>query len=61
MGIDDRLMAKNTKFASDQEIVEVLAPAEQPSKYWMYLPALALLALVVVLQRGRARRVTATA
>ena len=45
----------------DQEIVEVFAPAEQPTKYWMYLPALAVLALVIFLQRGRARRVAATA
>ncbi|MEQ8292900.1 MAG: TRAP transporter permease [Roseovarius sp.] len=37
----------------DQEIVAVKAPAPQPSKYWMFIPALALLALVVVLQRRR--------
>ncbi|TCD16683.1 TRAP transporter permease [Oricola cellulosilytica] len=38
----------------DQEIVRVLKPAEQPSKYLIYLPALLLLALVVWLQRRRA-------
>lgn len=37
----------------DQEIVAVKAPAPQPSKYWMFIPALVLLALVVVLQRRR--------
>jgi len=37
----------------DQEILEVKAPAPQPSKYWMFIPALAVLALVVVLQRRR--------
>ncbi|EBA10070.1 TRAP transporter permease [Sagittula stellata] len=37
----------------DQEIVEVLAPQAQPSKYLMYLPALLILALVVWLQRRR--------
>ena len=67
---DGKVIIDNAAFGSpaqeagldwDQEIVEVLAPAEQPSKYWLYLPALALLALVVFLQRGRARRVAATA
>ncbi|MEQ8898057.1 MAG: TRAP transporter permease [Roseovarius sp.] len=37
----------------DQEIIEVKAPVPQPSKYWMFIPALLLLALVVVLQRRR--------
>ncbi|MCB1373353.1 MAG: DUF3394 domain-containing protein, partial [Rhodobacteraceae bacterium] len=32
----------------------VLRPADAPSKYWMYIPALALLALVVFAQRARA-------
>ncbi|HRX73830.1 MAG TPA: TRAP transporter permease [Hyphomonas sp.] len=38
----------------DQEVLRVLRPADAPSKYWMYIPALALLALVVVAQRARA-------
>ncbi|RMH52961.1 MAG: TRAP transporter fused permease subunit [Alphaproteobacteria bacterium] len=38
----------------DQVILQVLKPADAPSKYWMYVPALLLLALVVVLQRRRA-------
>ncbi|MFV0492398.1 MAG: TRAP transporter permease [Pseudorhodobacter sp.] len=38
----------------DQEILRVLRPVEAPSKYWMFLPALALLALIMVTQRRRA-------
>ena len=37
----------------DQEIVRVLKPANPPSKYWMYIPALVLLALVFWAQRRR--------
>ncbi|UOA30413.1 Sialic acid TRAP transporter large permease protein SiaM [Sulfitobacter sp. DSM 110093] len=42
----------------DQEVLRVLKPMPQPSKYWMFIPALLLLALVVFLQRGRAARET---
>ncbi len=42
----------------DQEVLRVLKPVPQPSKYWMFMPALLLLALVVFLQRGRAARET---
>ena len=45
----------------DQKVKSVLLPVPQPSKYWMYIPALLLLAGVVFLQRGRAPRVPATA
>ena len=38
----------------DQEVLRVLRPLDQPSKYWMFIPALLLLAMVVFLQRGRA-------
>ncbi|WP_425100889.1 TRAP transporter permease [Tropicibacter sp. S64] len=37
----------------DQEIVSVMAPQSQPTKYLMYLPALLILALVVWMQRRR--------
>jgi TRAP transporter 4TM/12TM fusion protein len=37
----------------DQEVLRVLRPIGQPTKYLMFLPALLLLALVVFLQRGR--------
>ncbi len=40
----------------DQEVLRVLRPVSVPSKYWMFLPALLLLGLVVVLQRGRAAK-----
>ena len=36
-----------------QKIVNVLAPNDQPPKELMYIPALLLLGLVIVLQRGR--------
>ncbi|MHA3916427.1 TRAP transporter permease [Halovulum sp. GXIMD14793] len=38
----------------DQQILQVMQPIDQPSKYWMFLPALLLLGLVVFLQRSRA-------
>jgi TRAP transporter 4TM/12TM fusion protein len=59
---DGKVMIDNVAFDSpaqaagldwDQEIVAVLAPTAQPTKYLMYLPALALLALVVLMQRRR--------
>ncbi len=37
----------------DQEVLRVLRPVGQPSKYLMFIPALLLLALIVFLQRGR--------
>ena len=37
----------------DQEIIRVLRYQEQPSKYWLYIPILALLAGIVWLQRRR--------
>ncbi len=38
----------------DQEVLRVLKPLDQPSKYWMFIPALLVLALIIFLQRGRA-------
>ncbi len=40
----------------DQEVLRVLKPVPQPSKYLMFIPALLLLGLIVFLQRGRAGR-----
>ncbi|SDZ59003.1 TRAP transporter, 4TM/12TM fusion protein [Jannaschia faecimaris] len=40
----------------DQEVLRVLKPVNQPSKYLMFIPALLLLGVVVFLQRGRAAR-----
>ncbi|TMV15655.1 TRAP transporter permease [Arenibacterium halophilum] len=61
----DDVMIDNVTFGSpaaeagldwDQKIELVRKPASQPSKYLMFIPALVLLALVVMLQRGRAPR-----
>ena len=38
----------------DQEILRVRQPADQPSKYWIYIPVLLVLAGVVLMQRRRA-------
>ena len=46
--------AKKAGFDWDQKIEAVLAPSDQPSKYWMFLPALLILGGVVMLQRRRA-------
>ena len=63
----DEVVIDNVTFGSpaaeagldwDQKIEVVRAPADQPSKYWMYLPALLILALVVFLQRNRAGRLS---
>ncbi|WP_135502019.1 TRAP transporter permease [Roseovarius aestuariivivens] len=67
---DGKIVIDNVTFDSpaqkagldwDQTITELKVPIEQPSKYFMYLPALLVLALVVFLQRGRARRQPAEA
>ena len=38
----------------DQEVLRVLRPADQPTKYLMYIPALLVLGGIVLLQRRRA-------
>jgi len=53
--------AQEAGFDWDQKIEKVLRPADQPTKYLMFIPALILLGLVVMLQRGRARPQPATA
>ncbi|SDN79203.1 TRAP transporter permease [Vreelandella arcis] len=40
-------------FDFDQEIVEVLAPVDRWTKEWIWIPALAVFALIVMLQRRR--------
>ncbi len=49
--------AAEAGFDWDQKVEQVRKPVPQPSKYWMFLPALILLGLVVMLQRGRGRDV----
>ncbi|MFT6090056.1 TRAP transporter permease [Sulfitobacter sp.] len=59
MIIDDVLYDSSAAAAGldwDQEVLRVLKPVSVPSKYWMFVPALLLLALVVMLQRGRNAR-----
>ncbi len=48
--------AANAGLDWDQEVLRVLKPVPQPSKYLMFIPALLLLAAVVMLQRGRNAR-----
>ncbi len=45
----------------DQVIQTVLAPADQLPKQMMFIPALLVLGLIIVMQRGRRRRQLATA
>ncbi len=61
----DEAMISMVKFGSTAEklgleqgfrITTIEVPAERPAKEWMFLPALALLGLVVLLQRVRGRR-----
>jgi TRAP transporter 4TM/12TM fusion protein len=54
--IDDVAFDSKAKKAGldwDQEILEVLQPNDQPNKYWMYIPALLLLGVVILAQRRR--------
>jgi hypothetical protein len=62
---DGKMMIDDVAFGSpaasagldwDQEVLRVLKPIPQPSKYWMFLPALLLLGAIVMLQRGRNAR-----
>ncbi|MBD3665103.1 TRAP transporter permease [Sulfitobacter sp. TSTF-M16] len=46
--------AQNAGLDWDQEVLRVLKPVSQLSKYLMFIPALLLLGLIVFLQRGRA-------
>ncbi|MEL6964063.1 MAG: DUF3394 domain-containing protein, partial [Pseudomonadota bacterium] len=45
----------------DQEILDVRQPADQPSKYWIYLPVLLILGGVIWLQRRRSGATAGTA
>ncbi|NNE53490.1 MAG: TRAP transporter permease [Sulfitobacter sp.] len=50
--------AQNAGLDWDQEVLRVLKPVPQPSKYLMFIPALALLALIIFLQRGRQQKLS---
>ncbi|OOG25199.1 C4-dicarboxylate ABC transporter [Thioalkalivibrio denitrificans] len=45
--------AERVGIESGWQVTEVLVPADRPAPEWFYLPALAVLAIVVVLQRRR--------
>ena len=45
----------------DQEILKVRQPADQPSKYWIFIPVFLILAGVVLMQRRRAGTTSRTA
>jgi len=53
--------AEKAGFEFDQVIETVLAPNSQPSKYLLFIPALALLGLIVMMQKGRRKRELASA
>ncbi|MGC3874569.1 TRAP transporter permease [Halomonas sp. GXIMD04776] len=53
--------AEELGFEFDQEIASVRAPVERWDKEWMWIPGLAVFALVVLLQLRRRRTQTATA
>lgn len=47
--------AEKAGLAFDQKIITLRVPSDQPSKQWLWIPALAVLVLIVVLQRARRR------
>ncbi len=62
---DGKLVVDNVGFGSsaekagfdfDQTIQNVLAPLDQPSKEWLWIPAFLLLALIIKMQRARRQR-----
>jgi TRAP transporter 4TM/12TM fusion protein len=48
--------ARKSGFQQGFEVAAVKVPTDRPSEHWVYIPALALIALVYFLQRSRARR-----
>ncbi len=48
--------AEKAGLAFDQKILTLRVPTDQPSKEWLWIPALVVLALIVMLQRGRRGR-----
>ncbi len=52
-GFDSPAQAAGLDFG--QKIVVVFAPVEQPAKQLMYIPALIVLGLIIMMQRGRRR------
>jgi TRAP transporter 4TM/12TM fusion protein len=64
--LGDKVMVQSVRFGSQaakyglaggDEITSVLVPAHRPSRYWFAIPGLVLLAVVVMLQLRRRRKV----
>ncbi len=53
--------AKKSGFEQGWKVAAIKVPNDRPSEHWIYLPALALLALVWFLQRTRSRPLAAAA
>ena len=53
--------AQKVGLAFDQKILMVRVPAAQPAKEWLWIPALAALALIASMQRRRRVRADALA
>ncbi|TFH49509.1 MAG: DUF3394 domain-containing protein, partial [Lysobacterales bacterium] len=49
-------VAEKAELAFDQKILALRVPSDQPSKQWLWIPALGVLVMIVVLQRARRRR-----
>ncbi len=65
MALGDKMQVAVVQFGSTAEklgieqgfdITQVEVPADRPAKEWVFVPALALLSLIFMVQRGRARR-----
>jgi hypothetical protein len=50
--------AKKSGFEQGFKVAAIKVPTDRPSEHWVYIPALALIALVWFMQRARARRPT---
>jgi hypothetical protein len=48
--------AKKSGFEPGWKVSALKVPTDRPSEFWVYIPALALVALVYFLQRARLRR-----
>jgi hypothetical protein len=51
--------AKKSGFEQGWTVSGVMVPTERVSEHWVYIPALALVALIYFLQRARSRRTAA--
>jgi hypothetical protein len=47
--------ARKSGFEQGFKVAAVKVPTERPSEHWVYIPALALIALVWFMQRARER------